>query len=38
MNTGKVAGINAAGGNAGYQPAARTPVRLMALGEKLVMP
>ena len=38
MNTGKIAGINAAGGNAQFTPAARTPVRLMALGEKLVMP
>ncbi len=38
MATGKVAGTNAAGGDAVYAPAARTPVRLMAFGEKLVMP
>ena len=36
--TGKVAGTNAAGGDAVYAPAAPTPTRLNALGEKLVMP
>ena len=34
--TGKVAGTNAAGGDAVYAPAAPTPIRLNALGERLV--
>lgn len=38
MATGKTAGTNAAGGAADYSPAGRTPIRLMALGEKLVLP
>lgn len=38
MTTAKVAGTNAAGGGALFAPAGRTPVRLMAFGEKLVLP
>lgn len=34
--TGRVAGTNAAGGDAVYAPAAPTPIRLNALGERLV--
>ena len=37
MSTGRIAGINAAGGNAAFEMK-NTPLRLFALGEKLTMP